>query len=192
MSAWDRRRWAWLGPLLFAVSGLLVLGFYYLALDGEARALEQRLENRSEVRDRLLGGLQTAEASLSRLESDNRRVAKLFGTIEDVPRRVTRYVRLVHDLTQRSGLTITGSVGFGSQEIEEFGLAERSMQFEVAGGYDALRKFVNMLELSDAFLALRDIQVRVDRDQGNRLRAGLTVSTLFAAEGSIGAAGDET
>lgn len=184
MSIWLRRRWAWLGPLAFAVTGLLALGFYYLALNGKARALESRLESRTEVRDQLRGELEAAERTVARLHSDDQRVAELFGTIEDVPRRMTRYVRLVHDLTSRAELTITGSVGFGAEEIEEFGLAERSMQFEVAGNYNSLRRFINMLELSDAFLALRDIQVRVDSDRGGRLRAGLTVSTLFAAEGS--------
>lgn len=183
MSVWNRHRWSWLGPLLFAVGGLLLLGFYYLALNGRARALEQRLENRTEVRDQLRVELATATAAVDRLAADDSRVAELFGTIEDVPRRMTRYVRLVHRLTRRAGVEITGGVGFGGEEIEEFGLAERSMNFEIRGNYNQLRRFINMLELSDAFLALRDIQVTTDRDT-NQLRAGLTVSTLFAAEGA--------
>lgn len=203
MSVWSRHRWTWLGPLLFAVGGLLLLGFYYLALNGRARALERRLENRTEVRDQLREELDAASAAVARLATDDARVAELFGTIEDVPRRMTRYVRLVHDLTNRSGVQITGSVGFGGAEIEEFGLAERSMNFEIRGNYNSLRRFINMLELSDAFLALRDIQVSTDRDS-NQLRAGLTISTLFAAEGAEiptieaasgdqdGVAGDET
>lgn len=183
MSVWSRHRWTWLGPLLFAVGGMLLLGFYYLALNGKARALESRLQDRIEVRDQLLGELATATAAVDRLAADDARVAELFGTIEDVPRRMTRYVRLVHELTKRAGVNITGGVGFGGEEIEEFGLAERSMNFEIRGDYNSLRRFINMLELSDAFLALRDIRVTIDRDT-NVLRAGLSVSTLFAAEGA--------
>ena len=185
MSAWTRHRWRWLGPLVFALCGLLLLGFYYLALNGKARALERRLENRIEVRDDLQRQVGLAQAAVERLEADDMRVTELFGTIEDVPRRMTRYVRLVHQLTRRAGVKVSGGVGFGGEEIEDFGLAERSMDFEIQGDYDSLRQFINMLELSNAFLTLRDIQVRSDSRQGpNRLVAGLTVSTLFAAEGS--------
>ncbi len=182
MSAWRRHRSSWLGPVLFAVLGLIALGSYYLAFNGKARALERRLENHRQSRDELHQQLQMVAESLAMMDADDQRIEQLFGTIEDVPRRLTRYIRLVHQLTERSGLEISGSVGFGSEENEDFGLAERTMDFDVRGDYDSFRRFINMLELSEEFLAVRDVRVQADRDNPNQLRVGISVSTMFAAD----------
>jgi len=182
VSVWQRHRRSWLGLLVFALAGVAMLGLYYLGFNGKARALEQRLENRQSEYAQLEQQLASVSETLTTMEADDRRMKELFGTLEDVPRRLTRYIRLVHQLSRRSGMTINGSVAFDADEIEEFGLAERSMRLEVVGNYNSFRRFINMMELSEEFLAVRDVQVRREKGSGGDLRIGLSVSTLFSAE----------
>ncbi len=181
MSVWTRHRRAWLTPAVFAAVGLIALATYYVGFNNRARALDQRLEARRATKAELQRQVATASEYAETLATDQSREESLFGTIEDVPRRMTRYVRHVHELCQKSGLVIDGGIGFGSDELGDFGLAERSMEFDVVGDYDALRRFINFLEVSDSFLALRDIAVGVDRDN-QQLKVGLTVSSMFAAD----------
>jgi len=91
----------------------------------------------------------------------------------------------VLSLARRAGLE-PEVLAYPEQEIEDYGLIKRSFVFSVSGTYLELRKFVNLLELSDSFLTLEDASMTQD-PKGSELRMSLRLSTLFAKEGAHGA-----
>jgi Tfp pilus assembly protein PilO len=97
--------------------------------------------------------------------------------------RLTAMVREVKDLATRSGMAPT-SIRYPQESISDFGLTRRSVDFAVEGGYDDLRTFLHLLELTPSFVTVDDISV-TGRD-GGRLGIKLTLSTLFV-EGEIDA-----
>jgi len=86
----------------------------------------------------------------------------------------------VQSLARKAGLD-PRSIAYPEPEIEDYGLVKRSFIFTVDGDYLALRKFLNLLELSDSFLTLEDASVS-EASKGQELRLSLTLSTLFTKE----------
>jgi hypothetical protein len=69
-------------------------------------------------------------------------------------------------------------VSYPTEPLEAYGLRRRAFVFSVQGTYPDLRKFINLLELSDTFLTLE--QVTLSESSGGALGIQLRVSTLFA------------
>ena len=67
------------------------------------------------------------------------------------------------------------ALNYPEEQIQQYGLIKRSFIFNVDGTYTDLRKFINLLELSDSFLTLES--------------AGLTEVTQRSAAGRPGFAG---
>jgi Tfp pilus assembly protein PilO len=200
---WRQRVWVWataLGFLLLNVAGLLV---YQLAYSDRVKTLD------SELRDQ---GKQLATARAERLHREDllrqarinrERIQQLYDEhFSTRRRRLTGVTAEVQDLAKRAGL-VPRSFTFPEEQIQQYGLIKRSFVFSVEGTYADLRKFVNLLELSDSFLTLEDVSLS---EEGGRrdarvpgslqavapppaapagsgaLRMGLTIATLFAAQ----------
>ena len=183
---WRQRLWVWLPALLFFVANLVAVSIYQLGYAGDVQSLERRYEERKSE----LSTAQAKRAQLerlirqARLNSDH--IVQLYDQrFSTRRRRLTEITAEVKGLAKKAGLEPRDIV-YPEEEIEDFGLVKRSFVFSVEGDYLELRRFINLLELSDSFLTLEDVNLTGDDKQGDQseLQISLTLSTLFAKEGA--------
>ncbi|HEV7515443.1 MAG TPA: hypothetical protein VGR07_04015, partial [Thermoanaerobaculia bacterium] len=120
------------------------------------------------------------EKLIARADANRRQVDSLYDRFATRRQRLTEVTAEVQSLARRAGLD-PRSISYPEQEIEDYGLVKRSFIFSVDGNYLALRKFLNLLELSDSFLTLEDAGLS-ETSKGEELRMNLTLSTLFTKE----------
>jgi Tfp pilus assembly protein PilO len=169
---------AWSVPLVLLVVNLLLLSTYRAIYSGRVVALESQIESEegeldelrelsSKVQDKVLTARQAQEG----IESLYR---ETFATEEE---RLTSLIREVRQLAIQAGLR-PDSISYPQERIEDFGLYERSINFDVEGSYEAVRRFINFLELSDSFLVLHRLSLNQSSQQ--EVRIALSLSTLFS------------
>ena len=90
-------------------------------------------------------------------------------------------IREVWELTSTVGLQ-PSSINYPEDPIVEYGLVKRTFSFTVRGNYAQLRRLINLLELTDSFLTLEEVQL-AGRGSDAQLRIGLRLSTLFVDDG---------
>ncbi|HLX11026.1 MAG TPA: hypothetical protein VKY89_24480 [Thermoanaerobaculia bacterium] len=207
---WRQRVWVWATALGFLVLNGIGLLVYQVGYSDRVKTLDQDLRDQ---------GKQLAAAHAERLHREDllrqaqvnrERIRQLYDEhFSTRRRRLTGVTAEVKDLAKRAGL-VPRSITYPEEQIQQYGLIKRSFIFSVDGTYADLRKFVNLLELSDSFLTLEDVSLAEEaarRDGGVRrpgfpqapfgsapaglpaapgapagaLRMGLTISTLFAA-----------
>ncbi len=208
---WRQRVWVWATALGFLVLNGIGLLVYQVGYSDRVKTLDQDLRDQ---------GKQLAAAHAERLHREDllrqaqvnrERIRQLYDEhFSTRRRRLTGVTAEVKDLAKRAGL-VPRSITYPEEQIQQYGLIKRSFIFSVDGTYADLRKFVNLLELSDSFLTLEDVSLAEEtarRDGGARrpgfpqapfgpapaglaaapgassgaaLRMGLTISTLFAA-----------
>jgi Tfp pilus assembly protein PilO len=159
LDIWRQRVWVWgvaLGFVVLNCIGLLVYKVGYsdrvTTLRGELRdATRQQDDLRTQERDMndLLSQARLNREGILRLYSEH------FSTRR---RRLTGVTAEVQELASRAGL-VPRSFNYPEQQIQQYGLIKRSFIFSVDGSYTDLRKFVNLLEISDSFLTLEGIQL---------------------------------
>ncbi len=186
---WRQRIWVWLPALIFFLANLAAFSVYKLGYAANLQSLEGELDNQK----RELATLKTRQAELDtllqRAAVNHDRVAELYDDrFSTRRRRLTEVTAEVIDLARRAGL-VPDSFSYPEQEIQDYGLIKRSFIFSVSGTYLELRKFINLLELSDSFLTLEDATLSQDNSrapgvQGAELHMSLRLSTLFAKEGA--------
>lgn len=178
---WRRRMWVWLPALIFFVANLAVFGVYRLRFAGDVQSLERAFDDRRQS----LAEVDIRRTELERLirqaEVNHERIVDLYEQRFSTRRkRLTGVTAEIKQLASQAGLRPL-AFNYPEEEIEDFGLVKRSFAFSVAGDYLELRKFLNLLELSDSFLTLEEINLAGGGD-GPELRINLTLSTLFSAE----------
>jgi type IV pilus assembly protein PilO len=187
---WRQRIWVWLPALVFFLVNLAAFSVYKLGYAANLQSLEGALDNQSREEKTLKARQAELDTLLARAAENHRRVAELYeNRFSTRRRRLTEVTAEVIDLARRSGLK-PDSISYPEQEIQDYGLIKRSFIFSVTGTYLGLRKFINLLELSDSFLTLEDTTLSQDtRAAGTELHINLRLSTLFARE--VREAGDE-
>jgi Tfp pilus assembly protein PilO len=178
---WRQRLWVWLPALIFFVVNLAVFGVYRLRFAGDVQSLERAFEESR----RSLAEVNAQRGKLERLirqtSVNHQRIVDLYERrFSTRRRRLTGVTAEIKQLAAQAGLKPL-ALNYPEEEIEDFGLVKRSFSFSVEGDYLELRKFLNLLELSDSFLTLEEINLSGGGD-GPELRINLTLSTLFAAE----------
>jgi hypothetical protein len=187
---WTERWKLWLpaaAALLLNVAALVV---YQTAYAGRVETLSQRLEAEN-------GRLEAARSRRAELEGLRQRASIHRARVEEFYRstlqtereRLTRTITEVKDLARRAGL-LPQDISYPTQEFAEYGLAKRGVVFSVSGSYEGLRQLINLLELSDSFLTLEEIEL-ADDGSGARLGIALRLSMLFARDGSADAFASE-
>ena len=88
-------------------------------------------------------------------------------------------IREVKELASNSGLQPAESISYPEESIEDYGLTKRSLVFSVQGSYAQLRRFINLLELSETFVVLEQINVS---GVSPNLTVSLRISTLFSGK----------
>jgi Tfp pilus assembly protein PilO len=185
-AAWTRpfRRHplTWAAPLAAIVLNLAWLSAFGSGARLRAADLDSRLE-RARTENTEATALLAERESLWITATENRdRVDKLRREVFSTERaRLTAMVREVKDLASRSGLA-PSTIRYPEESFSDFGLSRRSIDFSVEGGYDDLRTFLHLLELTPTFVTVDDISV-TERDAG-RLGISLRLSTLFVEGGA--------
>ncbi len=177
---WRLRIWFWVGVGLCVFNAAL-LSTYRGVYAGRFQALEDEIAEVRNLRTRTtqevarrVGQVATVEATRSRVESLYR---EGFATERE---RLTDLIREVKELADRSGLR-PGSISYPEEQLEQYGLVEKSLVFTVEGNYGQLRRLVNQLETTDTFVALESISLS---EATPNLRIDLRLSTLFSDGGS--------
>lgn len=180
---WRQRIWVWLPALVFFLANLAAFSVYKLGYAGNLQSLEGELDNQSREQKTLKARQAELDSLLGRAAENRRRVAELYeNRFSTRRRRLTEVTAEVIDLARRTGLK-PDATSYPEQEIQDYGLIKRSFIFSVTGSYLELRKFINLLELSDSFLTLEDATLTQDtRGTGTELHINLRLSTLFAKE----------
>jgi Tfp pilus assembly protein PilO len=179
---WRRERRLWLPAAIFCAVNLAALVGYRALLAGEGERAERALEGRRQGLATLVAERGRSEA-MAALAVANREAltdfyAERLGTEAE---RLTKTLAEVQELAQRAGLR-PSSFQYPNEPIAEFGLVQRAIVFSIAGQYDALRRFVNFLELSESFLTLQEMGLS-GRESGTELRISLRLAMLFVREG---------
>jgi hypothetical protein len=151
---WRQRAWVWGTALAFLGINLFGLLVYQVGYANRVATLRRDLksedanlaEQRAE-RLRLIDLLRQA-----RLHRD--RIWQLYDEhFSTRRRRLTGVTAEVRALATRAGL-VPRALNYPEEQIQQYGLIKRSFIFNVDGTYTDLRKFINLLELSDSFLTL--------------------------------------
>jgi Tfp pilus assembly protein PilO len=181
----DRRN-LWLPALAFLLLNVTALLVYQFRFASRSVGLEERLAQREEqlakVRVEHSRSAELAErAKANRLALDEV-YRDRFSTRS---RRLTQVTEEIKELARRAGLE-PRAFSYPEEEIAEYGLIERKVQFQVEGTYPALRTFINFLELSPSFLTLEEIAVNQAAGSGGALLGlDMTLSTLFVQEEAL-------
>ena len=179
---WWERRWVWLPAAIFVLVGVALLVGYELAFAGrlglQAGALESRRDELQEVTARR----RETEALVQRARSTRAAIDELYDErLGSEAERLTAVMLEVKHLAQQAGLSGIEAINYGDEAVIEMPLVKKSITFGAGGGYEQLRAFINLLELSPSFMSLDEIRVAGDAP-GGRLRVQVRLSTMFLDE----------
>jgi Tfp pilus assembly protein PilO len=177
---WRQRLWVWLPALILFLVNAGAFTVYRLGYAGNVQSLAREIEGERTELKKLAADRVALEQLIARADANRRQVAGLYDRFATRRQRLTEVTAEVQGLARKAGLD-PRSISYPEQEIEDYGLVKRSFVFSVEGSYLDLRKFLNLLELSDSFLTLEDATLS-ETSKGPELRINLTLSTLFTKE----------
>ncbi len=173
---WRLRIWFWIGVGLCVINAGL-LSTYRGVYAGRFQALEDEIAEVGNLHTRTTQEMARREGQVATVEATRSRVASLYREGFATEReRLTDLIREVKDLANRSGLH-PGSISYPEEQLEQYGLVEKSLVFTVEGNYTQLRRLINQLETTDTFVVLESISLS---EASPSLRIDLRLSTLFS------------
>ncbi len=183
-SAW-RERWLWWMPaLVLLILNLIAWGWFEAAYSGSAESLNQSLERRVAEIDELKTMVNRQRWVLGKVKATEAHVARFSSSRLASPEaRLTAVLREVRQLAAKAGLE-PSTFSYPEDQLSEFGLEKRWVNFSIRATYMELRRFINLLELSDSFLTLEDLSLS-GRPEDKQLRISLQVSTLFSTRPTV-------
>jgi Tfp pilus assembly protein PilO len=177
---WRQRLWVWVPALVFFLANAGAFTVYQLGYAGNVQSLGRNIEAQKDELKKLTTERVDLEKRIGRADENRRQVEGLYKRFATRRERLTDVTAEVQSLARKAGLA-PSSISYPEQEIEDYGLVKRSFAFSVDGNYVDLRKFINLLELSDSFLVLEEMTL-AESSKGPELRINLTLSTLFTRE----------
>jgi len=196
---WRQRLWVWVPALVFFLANATAYTIYRFGFADRVASLKEDLKDQRERLDPLDARRQKLQALLNSSKRTDLEIRKLYAESFSTRRaRLTNINTEVKTLARKAGLD-PRSFSYPEEQIQQYGLIKRSFIFSVEGSYVNLRKFINLLELSDSFLTLESINLTpgTSERQGkgragaapvpagpesSELRISLTLSTLFARD----------
>jgi hypothetical protein len=179
---WRGRLRVWVPALIFFVVAAGALGVYRLRFAGEAEVSEQSVGRARRALAELTEDSERLATDIERIRANREMLQTFYGDrLATESERLTRIIAEVKELARRSRM-LPLAIQYPDQPIEDFGLRRRAFVFGVEGTYADLRSLLNLLELSESFLALEEVSLVEGSGGGGRLRISLRLSTLFAAE----------
>jgi len=180
---WRRGLLLWLPALLFFVANLVALLVFQARYAGRAEVSQEELATAERDVENVVERRRELEERLAGIDTTRRQVEEFYAQrLAPESERLTRIIAEVKDLASRSGLQ-PQAISYPQQVIEDYGLRQRSLVFQVEGTYADLRKLVNLLEISDSFLTLEQVSLSGQGGAGARLAIQLRISTLFSIDG---------
>jgi type IV pilus assembly protein PilO len=154
---WRQRLGVWVPALAFLAINCIGLLVYALAYSDRVRTLELDVRDQGNQLGAARAEQQQRVDLLRQAKVNRERVRQLYSEhFSTRRRRLTGVTAEVQDLARRAGL-VPRAISYPEEQIQQYGLIKRSFVFSVDGTYGDLRKFINLLELSDSFLTLEDI-----------------------------------
>ncbi len=187
--AWSRHLWLWSLPLAFCLLNLLGIVIYQTSFAGKVDTLQTDHEEAQKELEELRRERQRSELLLAAAIDRGQQVHSLYSeSFSTASERFTRIQLEIKALARRAGLRPT-SFTYPRSELD-WQLTSRQVNFKVDGTYEQLRMFINLLELSELFLALDHVTLsESNADRPNPvLSIGLSLSTVFAASEAVGEA----
>jgi len=177
---WQKLRRRWIPALIFCALNVGIFSFYLVNFAGDGKGLERRLGRSQSELATVEGRVGELEKSLALATANQQNVQDFYQVrLATEEERLTAVIAEVKRLAKLSGLD-PRRITYPTEAVEDFDLVKRTISFPVAGTYSQLRKMINLLELSDYFLTLRQVQLREADNRGASLRLQLNISTLFA------------
>lgn len=178
---WRERIWWWSVPLALLLANLVAMGWFQLTYSGTAQSVDQLVERRSTQAAKLTEVVRRQRRVVARVSRNEQQVRAFYDSrLATSQERLTEIMREVRSLVATAGLA-PSSITYPEDELEEFGLERRGVNFGVEGSYINLRRLMNLLELSDSFLTLEEVNLSGRGAEGN-LRITLRLSTLFSTQ----------
>jgi len=137
------------------------------------------LKRQAEVRQLLRnqgGATNTPEQEYLMASQD---LSKFRQTIPDY-QDFTGLIEELLILSSRAGLNIT-KIGYNSTQLKEIELLKIELNFNVAGNYDQVKRFIHSLEQSTRLIAINQVGLQGSDDKGVNLR--LNLATYFQPGG---------
>jgi len=171
---WSQRLWVWVSALAFVAINAIGLLVYQFGYSDRVKTLQLDLRDQDQGLTAARTDRQHLEDLLRQARINRERVWQLYDEhFSTRRRRLTGVTAEVKDLARRAGLQ-PRSISYPEEQIQQYGLIKRSFIFAVDGTYADLRKFINLLELSDSFLTLEDIALS---EAGPARRAALAAAS---------------
>lgn len=183
-SSWRERMGIWLPALIFFALNLAFFGFYRFAYAGTVEDLQTRSQNERETLESVRGQRIEMERYLARVSSSDQGISRLYlEHFETESLRFTNTLAEIKSLARSAGLNPT-TLNYPKEDLSEIDLRRLRVNFQVDGSYAQLRQFVNLLEVTDQFLALEQVSLNSSSAQTNAtsLTIDLAVSTIFTSE----------
>lgn len=185
LRALRNRPLTWGLPLALLVVNLLIFSFYQVAYAGKVEALRTRFESDNEDLRTLTGKRQEIEDYLSRVRTGRGDIHSLYlDHFQTADQRLTATLEEIESLGSAAGLN-PSAFTYPIEELEDLQLREMGITFGVEGTYEQLRRFINLLELSDQFMILRSISLNRAGNTTStnpRLSVSLSAATLFLTD----------
>jgi hypothetical protein len=191
---WQQRLWVWVPALLFFLANATAYTVYRFGFADRLASLQDDLQAQKEKLDPLTQRKNKIAALLDRAQRNDEEIRALYAEkFSTRKERLTKISAEVKSLARKAGLN-PKSLSYPENAIQQYGLVKRSFIFSVDGTYVDLRKFINLLELSNSFLTLESVTLSpgsaerpvkgraVEPSAGSELHISLTLSTLFASD----------
>jgi Tfp pilus assembly protein PilO len=176
---WERRR-LWLPAAVFALVGVVLLVVYQVVLADRLGLQASAVEERERTLAAVTAQREESEELLRRARSTRLALDALYGdSLGTQSRRLTAVIAQVKALARQAGLSGVEAIAYRDDAVEGLPLLRKSIDFSARGGYEELRRFINLLEVADAFITLEEIRVQGDTG-GSQLQLRVSLSTLFA------------
>lgn len=95
-------------------------------------------------------------------------------------RDFTALIEEILVLSNRASLNIT-QIRYSSEELKKVPLLKFSLNFNVAGNYEQIKKFIHSLEQSSRLITIK--QIGLQNVEGDAVQLGLSLETLFRSGG---------
>jgi len=165
---WRQRLWVWVTALAFVALNGIGLLVYLFAYSDRVNTLELDRRDQGKRLADVRGARLHSEDLLRQARVNRERILQLYDEhFSTRRRRLTGVTAEVKDLAKRAGL-VPRSITYPEEQIQQYGLIKRSFIFSVDGTYTDLRKFINLLELSDSFLTLEDVSLAEEAQRRDR------------------------
>lgn len=179
---WRQRLGIWVPAVVFFLANLGAFAVYQLGYAGRVETLEERLEAQEQTLKKVDDERKELETMLARVQTNERQVEQLYAQrLSTRSQRLTSVTSEVRGLARRAGLE-PRAISYPEEAIEEYGLIKRSFNFTVEGTYSELRQFINLLEVSRSFVAIEEINLIGNTDEGPELQIDLSLATFFSRE----------